>query len=238
MSALSKTVLEAAEKHARAEFPREACGLVVVKRGRRAYIPCANAAKTPEEHFVIAPEDFAAAEEQGEVVGIFHSHPNAGPQPSTADLQACNASGVPWYILALPSAVWRTVLPKDAHSVPLYGREFAHGSCDCYGFVRDWYAQELGIELDEFQRDDEWWRKGQNLYVDNFASQGMEVVTDGSLKVGDILLMQVLANVPNHAAIYLGDDVIGHHLYGRLSGRDVYGGYYKKHTTHVLRRKQ
>ena len=50
--------------------------------------------------------------------------------------------------------------------------------------------------------------------------------------------MQVLSNVPNHAAIYLGGDVIGHHLYGRLSGRDVYGGYYKKHTTHVLRKKQ
>lgn len=237
MTPLNKTVIAAAEKHARAEFPREACGLVVVKRGRRVYVPCANSAKAPEEHFSIAPEEFAAAEEQGEVVGVFHSHPNASADPSTADLQACNASGVAWHILALPSGVWNTVAPKTV-SMPLYGREFSHGSCDCYGFVRDWYAQELGIQLDEFKREDEWWRKGQNLYVDNFASQGMYVVTDGSLEVGDIVLMQVLSNVPNHAAIYLGGDVIGHHLYGRLSGRDVYGGYYKKHTTHVLRRKK
>lgn len=237
MTQLNKTVIAAAEKHARAEFPREACGLVVVKRGRRVYVPCANSARTPEDHFSIAPEEFAAAEEQGEVVGVFHSHPNASADPSTSDLQACNASGVAWHILALPSGSWNTITPKTT-SMPLYGREFSHGSCDCYGFVRDWYAQELGIELDEFQREDEWWRKGQNLYLDNFASQGMYVVTDGSLQVGDILLMQVLSNVPNHAAIYLGDDVIGHHLYGRLSGRDVYGGYYKKHTTHVLRRKK
>lgn len=237
MTPLSKTVIAAAEKHARAEFPREACGLVVVKRGRRVYVPCTNSAKTPEDHFSIAPEEFAAAEEQGEVVGVFHSHPNASADPSTSDLQACNASGVAWHILALPSGAWNTITPKTT-SMPLYGREFSHGSCDCYGFVRDWYAQELGIELDEFQREDEWWRKGQNLYLDNFASQGMYVVTDGSLQVGDILLMQVLSNVPNHAAIYLGGDVIGHHLYGRLSGRDVYGGYYKKHTTHVLRRKK
>jgi proteasome lid subunit RPN8/RPN11 len=237
MSGLSKTVMAAAEKHARAEFPREACGLVVVRRGRRAYVPCQNAAKAPEDHFIITPEAFAAAEALGEVVGIFHSHPNATAHPSTADLQACNASGVAWHILALPSGTWTTTRPKTP-SMPLYGREFSHGSCDCYGFVRDWYAQELGIELDEFSREDEWWRKGKNLYVDNFASQGLVVVTDGTLQRGDILLMQVLADVPNHAAIYLGDDVIGHHLYGRLSGRDVYGGYYKKHTTHVLRRKQ
>lgn len=235
--AMSKTVMQAAEKHARAEFPREACGLVIVKRGRRVYVPCKNVAKTPEDHFAIDPEEFAAAEDAGEVVAVFHSHPNATEKPSTADVQACNASGVSWLILALPSARWHQIEPK-ATSAPLYGREFVHGSADCYGFVRDWYAQELGIQLDEFKREDEWWRKGQNLYVDNFASQGMYVVTDGTLEIGDILLMQVLSDVPNHAAIYLGDDVIGHHLYGRLSGRDVYGGYYKKHTTHVLRRKQ
>lgn len=237
MTGLNKTVLEAAEKHARAEFPREACGLVVVKRGRRIYVPCKNVAKTPEDHFVIDPEDYAAAEGVGEVVGVFHSHPNATPEPSGDDVQACNASGVPWHILALPSARWASVAPK-ADDLSLYGREFVHGSCDCYGFVRDWYAQELGITLDNAYREDEWWRKGQNLYVENYPSQNLYAVTDGSLQVGDILLMQVLSDVPNHAAIYLGGDVIGHHLYGRLSCRDVYGGYYKKHTTHVLRRKQ
>lgn len=237
MTPLNKTVIAAAEKHARAEFPREACGLVVVKRGRRVYVPCTNSAKTPEDHFSISPEEFAAAEEQGEVVGVFHSHPNASAEPSTADLQACNASGITWHILALPSGVWRAVEPK-ATSMPLYGREFVHGSCDCYGFVRDWYAQELGIALADGTREDEWWKKGQNLYLDRYEKWGFELVKDGSLQVGDVLLMQVLSNVPNHAAIYLGGDVIGHHLYGRLSGRDVYGGYYKKHTTHVLRKKQ
>lgn len=237
MTQLNKTVIAAAEKHARAEFPREACGLVVVKRGRRVYVPCTNSAKTPEDHFSIAPEEFAAAEGKGEVVGVFHSHPNASAEPSTADLQACNASGITWHILALPSGAWKTVEPKTT-SMPLYGREFVHGSCDCYGFVRDWYAQELGIALADGTREDEWWKKGQNLYLDRYEKWGFELVKDGSLQVGDVLLMQVLSNVPNHAAIYLGGDVIGHHLYGRLSGRDVYGGYYKKHTTHVLRRKK
>jgi cell wall-associated NlpC family hydrolase len=77
-----------------------------------------------------------------------------------------------------------------------------------------------------------------NLYLDNFGSAGFGVtdLTDRtSLKVGDVLLMQVAASVPNHAAVYLGDGLILHHLQGRLSSRDVYGGYWQKVTTHALR---
>jgi hypothetical protein len=47
--------------------------------------------------------------------------------------------------------------------------------------------------------------------------------------------MQVASPVPNHAAIYLDDGPILHHLQGRLSSRDVYGGYWQKITTHTLR---
>ncbi|WP_043946890.1 NlpC/P60 family protein, partial [Ralstonia solanacearum] len=41
---------------------------------------------------------------------------------------------------------------------------------------------------------------------------------------GDVILMQVRAPVPNHAAVYLGGVQMLHHLHGRLSSRDVYGG--------------
>lgn len=77
-----------------------------------------------------------------------------------------------------------------------------------------------------------------NLYLDNFGSAGFGVanLTDRTdLKVGDVLLMQVASPVPNHAAVYLGDGLILHHLQGRLSSRDVYGGYWQKVTTHALR---
>mgnify|MGYP003704446663 CR=1 FL=1 len=79
---------------------------------------------------------------------------------------------------------------------------------------------------------------GQNLYLDNFGSAGFEAlgsVQSEDMEVGDVLLMQVASPVPNHAAIYLGDGLILHHLQGRLSSRDVYGGYWQKITTHTLR---
>jgi len=41
--------------------------------------------------------------------------------------------------------------------------------------------------------------------------------------------------VPNHAGVYLGDGIMLHHLYGRLSSRDVYGGYWREVTRLTLR---
>jgi len=106
---------------------------------------------------------------------------------------------------------------------------------DCYSLIRDWYAQERGIDLPDFTRFDEWWKRGENLYLDNFAGAGFHVVEPADMNLGDVLLMQVASPVPNHAAIYLGDGLILHHLQGRLSSRDVYGGYWQKITTHTLR---
>ena len=104
--------------------------------------------------------------------------------------------------------------------------------------MRDWFRSERGVLLPNFARFDDWWKRGENLYLDNFSRVGFEVVNFADLRnllPGDCFLMQVASPVPNHAAVYLGDGLILHHLQGRLSSRDVYGGYWQKVTTHVLR---
>ena len=162
---------------------------------------------------------------------------NLPAEPSQADKVACEASGLPWFILSFPSGQWHEMQPSG-YIAPLVGRAWAHGVLDCYSVIRDWYWAERGIDLPNFDRFDEWWKRGQSLYLDNFGSAGFEAlraVQSQDMEVGDVLLMQVASPVPNHAAIYLGDGLILHHLQGRLSSRDVYGGYWQKITTHILR---
>jgi proteasome lid subunit RPN8/RPN11 len=222
--------------HAAREFPREACGLLVIHKGRETYVPCRNICVGTDQ-FVIHPEDYVRADRLGEVVGVFHSHPNLPAEPSQADKVACETSGLPWFILSFPSGQWHETQPSG-YIAPLVGRAWAHGVLDCYSVIRDWYRAERGIDLPNFDRFDEWWKRGQSLYLDNFDSAGFDAlgaVQSQDMEVGDVLLMQVASPVPNHAAIYLGDGLILHHLQGRLSSRDVYGGYWQKITTHILR---
>ncbi|WP_346729217.1 NlpC/P60 family protein, partial [Enterobacter bugandensis] len=41
----------------------------------------------------------------------------------------------------------------------------------------------------------------------------------------------------NHAAVYVGDNIILHHLFGHLSSRTPYGKYYRDRTVRVVRHK-
>lgn len=230
---MNKKIKEEIAAHAAKEYPREACGLLVRIGDVLRYIACRNIAEG-KDNFIIDPKDYAACARMGEIAGVVHSHPDARPEPSQGDLVACEASGLPWHIYAHPLGEWGYCQPSG-YEAPLYGRVWTHGILDCYTLIQDWYKREKGIILPDFERNHEWWNRGENIYVENFKKAGFRRIIDQPPQHGDVLLMQVLAKVPNHGAIYLEGDFIAHHLYNRLSTLEVWGGYYRKHTTHILR---
>jgi proteasome lid subunit RPN8/RPN11/uncharacterized protein (UPF0248 family) len=221
-------------EHAKAEFPAEICGLVAVVKGRRRYFPCKNIAKTNCEHFILDPLDYAAAEDKGEIVAVIHSHPKTSCNPSQADRVACEKSELPWYIVNPQTENWGHCIP-EGFELPYVGREFVFGVTDCYTLCRDWYRREMNLNLKDYERRDEWWVDGEDLYLENFANEGFREIPLRSLERGDALLLKFDANIPTHAAVYLGDQVILHHMQGRLSSRDVLGSYYLERTVKALR---
>ena len=227
-AAMKAEILE----HAKTETPRECCGLVAVVKGRRKYFPCQNIAKTPDEYFVLSGWD--VVEDQGEVIAIVHSHPKTIPEPSIADCVACEKSELPWFIVNPSIESWGYCEPTG-FELPYVGRKFVHGVVDCDSLVLDWYLKEYDIELRDYDRRDQWWDNGQNLYMDNFSNEGFHRIPVEEVQRGDLILMNLVSPVPNHAAIYIGDQQVLHHVQGRLSSRDVYGGYYGKSTACALR---
>jgi proteasome lid subunit RPN8/RPN11 len=230
---LSDSVKVKFAEQAKAELPKEACGLVVVKNGRQVYIPCNNLARGTD-NFILDPNDYEKADITGEIIAVIHSHPNMSAKPSQADLVACEASGLPWFIMGYPSEQWEYIEPSG-YIAPLVGRSWSHGVLDCYSIIRDWYLQERNIELLNFERSDEWWKIGENLYLDNFEKAGFRKIVIEDLQEGDVILMCINSTVPNHGALYLGNSQIIHHIQNRLSTRDIYGGYWLKNTYGYLR---
>ena len=189
------------------------------------------------DRFHLSEVDFAAAEEAGEVRAVVHSHPDRAATPSMADRYGCDRSQLPWVIVSWPAAGMVTLQPGDA-TVPLIGREFAHGVADCYTAIQDFFALHQ-ITLPDFDRHGEWWLRGENLYEDNVRSAGFEPVPlDAPLQPGDVLFMKIRAPVTNHGAVYLGDNVIYHHLIDRLAEKTVYGQFYRRCLVSVWRHTQ
>lgn len=230
---MNEATLISIKNHASVEYPRESCGVISVVSGKERYTPCRNIAESNEQ-FVIHPEDYAKADDAGEILSIVHSHCNIPPAPSQADLVGCERSGLPWVIVSHPTGQVYTFEPSG-YEAPLVGRQFSHGILDCYTLCRDYYKRTLDIDLIDFQRDYEWWLKGQNLYMDYFQAAGFVQIDLGDLREHDSVIMQVRSPVPNHAAVYIGDDRIIQHVMGRLSSRDVYGGWYRKCTILAVR---
>ena len=231
--------------HAAACYPRESCGVIV---GRK-YIECQNIADSDSE-FVIDPRDIVRAEQTGEIEAIVHSHPDGSTKPSTFDRLQMPLHGVPWVIATYPEIEIKVHEPLP-YVAPLINREYIHGVLDCYSIVRDYYARELDIPLDNFERVDRWWEdaSSQDLYTSNFKSQGFVEVDD--LQRHDVILCRVQPTEHvNHALIYLGDDgqltsepseqIVGdhlvlHHPYLRRARREIYGNIWQERTAVIIR---
>lgn len=222
-------------EHARNEKKREACGLLIVFKGREKLIICRNVA-TYDGDFIVSPDDYLAASLQGEIIAVVHSHVNKPPFPSEADLVACFKSGLKWYIVGTGTGEWFEMYPKE-YKAPLVGRTWAHGVLDCYSIILDYYKEVLNIDIPDFERDYEWWNLGKNLYLDNFKRAGFFEVPIESIQKHDVILMQIESSVINHGAVYLGDGLFLQHLQNRLSSRDVFGGYWLRNTIKIVRHK-
>lgn len=233
-------ILAAIKADAAARYPQEACGIVTAA----GYEPQPNVSDAPEEFFAM-PAAVAARVAAGEVLAVVHSHNNDGfDHPSRADQQQCLAMGIPWGLVICIDGqpgqpfFWGVGVPAP----PLMPRSYRWGPSgtdgrgDCFALVRDWYAQEMGLEIPDVARDQDWELDDPQAYVAGYRKAGFTVVSEEDLRLGDGLLFSIGSpkRRPNHAGVYLGDGTMLHHLQNRLAQREGLG-YWRRALVTVLR---
>ena len=106
-------VRRALEKHARAEAPNEACGLLLLRDGvAERYVPGRNKQPSPYRfELEIDPGVWADINDEDWEQAIFHTHPDSLPRPSKTDIENIGLwVRQPYVILSLKTnelAAWR-----------------------------------------------------------------------------------------------------------------------------------
>lgn len=120
----------------------------------------------------------------------------------------------------------------------LLGRPYVEGSVDCYGLLRDYYKQNYDLELTNYARPGDFAFSDLDLIMNYFQEEEFKIVEVSlhNLEIGDGLLMQINgAPLANHVAVYVGNQMILHHLYGGVSKEDPFNQRWKGRTLSVVR---
>jgi proteasome lid subunit RPN8/RPN11 len=101
---ISATAIADMLEHARAEAPRECCGLLIGKEDFVVRSVRARNLDAKATRYLIDPRDhFAAirgARAEGlEVIGAYHSHPSSAPVPSATDVAEANSGSDFLYVI-------------------------------------------------------------------------------------------------------------------------------------------
>lgn len=112
------------------------------------------------------------------------------------------------------------------------------GRDDCFKLAIDFFKDNFNISIPNYARPVDWQSDKLDLMRLLPAHCGFEMICEWKpkdLRPGDVACVAVGESNPNHFAVYVGDDEIIHHLYGRYSTKEIFRDFWRKQTAFILR---
>lgn len=212
-------------EYSRSKYPEEAAGFFV----EGEFIACNNIAKDKLNDFKIDSRMYLKYE--GKIEAIVHSH-SKYPHVSKKDMINQISSNIPWGMLSLQDNLdiqcfvfWGDQLPPQN----LVGRPFIFSVYDCFSLCRD-YLRHKEIIVPDWPRENFFWDNKDKQGNPKEALQEIQIgldtvykeagcisISKEFLRIGDFLVGKLQSTVLNHCGIYIGNGLVLHHVYGKLS---------------------
>lgn len=183
----------------------EKCGVILSDGTEVEYENLSQQADT----FILDPQ--AWIDHDGDIVAVFHTHPDGEPFLSSTDRNSQLKTGLPWVLYTRGERKVFNPVPK------LLGREFNYGTQDCYSLVSDAYHL-AGIQLPDLGRNGLEQDSNDERILKFIGDHFNRVMEINELSVGDVIVTS-LGGKANHMSLYLGGNQILHHAYGQISLR-------------------
>lgn len=187
------------------KFPNEeVCGLILLVNNEFEVFPCKNVSFSRKDHCILDVLDYIKAERTGEIVGMYHSQENDAP--SLIDNLTSDNFNIFSIIYCWKLEKFYVIKPQLINY--LY-KDFEIGKYDCFSLVKNYYYQQLNINLNDYERKEDWYVLKPKLILDGFKKEGFITVEDK--KIHDILLFGKDLDNLYHMGIYLKNNTFVHH---------------------------
>jgi proteasome lid subunit RPN8/RPN11 len=233
---LTKQIKNQIREHALEESPRECCGFLV--RGKEQNLMACRAQNSAlhPNLFRCSPHDYLMAESKGKIVAVYHSHTNSNQSFSEFDKFNSLCHKVNYVLYCTDTNSFIQYDPTLSNFHKYIGRTFEIGKTDCYALIKDFYDEELGITLRDYERKEDWKSNLDKLFDSNFEREGFDEVD--ALEKYDCILFGFRKNTPSaHISVYLGDGLMLHQPDKSRSRVEEFSDRYKKFTKHIIRHK-
>lgn len=217
--------------HAISEVPNEVNGLILRIEDNYQVYRCKNLSYTPNEHAILSPIDYINAENIGQIVGYYHSQKNSGA--SLIDNLTSISHNIYSIIYCWENDTFYVIEPNLKNYL---FQDFQIGQNDCFSLVKNYYKEELNIELSDYNRGNNWYIKDPYLISRSFENEGFREIDMDDMRLHDVILFGDEDDIV-HLAIYQKNKMILHHPRGNKSCIEYLNHHYIKRISKVIRHK-
>lgn len=239
MNYLNRQIQDFIQNHAKADFPKEACGIIVEKDSAAIAIKCDNMSINPEESFLLSIPQVKKFAQNFKIVGYYHSHPKDNPV-GDIDIMVSEKTKLNCIMFNCVTNQFSEYIPKGIF-ISYLNRPFLYGIFDCLTLIIDYYQNQLNLkvnDIDHPHRINPYLGKDVKAPIlkEHFINNGFQEA--GTLKKHDVILTKTYQmKTPTHCLVYLGENKILHHPAGQFSLKEEYNNSLKQRAVHILRHK-